>query len=134
MHSYLNDLQRTVCQESFLWSSLTELLILIIFYLNTQKQVVQRLRKEVETFKAENANGAKVSIASLLGLNNNNHITNNNESKLKTGNDFSTKNSKEDYEEIVRNGDVPSPTRNLAPTKWVLLLIIRFQLVISWSW
>lgn len=94
-----------------------EVLILIISYLNTQKQVVQRLRKEVETFKAENANGAKVSIASLLGLNNNNHITNNNESKLKTGNDFSTKNSKEDYEEIVRNGDVPSPTRNLAPTK-----------------
>ncbi|KZC07464.1 PHD finger protein 21A, partial [Dufourea novaeangliae] len=75
-----------------------------------QKQVVQRLRKEVETFKAENANGAKVSIASLLGLNNNNHITNNNERKLKTtGNDFSTKSSKEDYEEVVRNGDVPSP-------------------------
>lgn len=82
-----------------------------------QKQVVQRLRKEVETFKAENANGAKVSIASLLGLNNNNHITNNNETKLKTGNDFTTKSSKEDYEEIVRNGDILSPTRNPAPTK-----------------
>ncbi|KAK1131368.1 hypothetical protein K0M31_017653 [Melipona bicolor] len=83
-----------------------------------QKQVVQRLRKEVETFKAENANGAKVSIASLLGLNNNNHITNNNETKLKTGNDFTTKSSKEDYEEIVRNGDILSPTRNHpAPTK-----------------
>ncbi|XP_076759980.1 uncharacterized protein LOC143428753 isoform X2 [Xylocopa sonorina] len=80
-----------------------------------QKQVVQRLRKEVETFKAENANGAKVSIASLLGLNNNNHITNNNETKHKTdGNDFTTKSSKEDYEEIVRNGDVPSPTRHRA--------------------
>ncbi|XP_033302150.1 uncharacterized protein LOC117206700 [Bombus bifarius] len=82
-----------------------------------QKQVVQRLRKEVETFKAENANGAKVSIASLLGLNNNNHITNNNETKLKTGNDFTTKSSKEDYEEIVRNGDIVSPTRNPASTK-----------------
>ncbi|XP_076620423.1 uncharacterized protein LOC143341403 [Colletes latitarsis] len=83
-----------------------------------QKQVVQRLRKEVETFKTENANGAKVSIASLLGLNNNNHITNNNETKLKTtGNDFSTKSSKDDYEEIVRNGDVPSPTRNNIRTK-----------------
>ncbi|XP_043518049.1 uncharacterized protein LOC122532920 isoform X2 [Frieseomelitta varia] len=83
-----------------------------------QKQVVQRLRKEVETFKAENANGAKVSIASLLGLNNNNHITNNNETKHKTGsNDFTTKSSKEDYEEIVRNGDILLPTRNPAPTK-----------------
>ncbi|KAK9297892.1 hypothetical protein QLX08_008551 [Tetragonisca angustula] len=81
------------------------------------QQVVQRLRKEVETFKAENANGAKVSIASLLGLNNNNHITNNNETKLKTGNDFTTKSSKEDYEEIVRNGDILLPTRNPAPTK-----------------
>ncbi|XP_026675112.1 uncharacterized protein LOC108631907 isoform X2 [Ceratina calcarata] len=85
---------------------------------NLIKQVVQRLRKEVETFKAENVNGAKVSIASLLGLNNNNHITNNNETKLKTGdNDFATRNSKEDYEEIVRNGDVPSLAQNPAPTK-----------------
>ncbi|XP_076282663.1 uncharacterized protein LOC143210071 [Lasioglossum baleicum] len=83
-----------------------------------QKQVVQRLRKEVESFKAENANGAKVSIASLLGLNNNNHITNNNETKLKNaGNNFNTKNSKEDYEEIVRNGDVPSPTQDAIPRK-----------------
>ncbi|CAK9826064.1 PHD finger protein 21A [Anthophora retusa] len=83
-----------------------------------QKQVVQRLRKEVETFKAENANGAKVSIASLLGLNNNNHITNNNETKLKkVSNDFTTKSSKEDYEEIVRNGDVSSPTQDSTRTK-----------------
>ncbi|XP_078048983.1 uncharacterized protein LOC144476195 [Augochlora pura] len=83
-----------------------------------QKQVVQRLRKEVETFKAENANGAKVSIASLLGLNNNNHITNNNETKLKNaGSKFNTKNSKEHYEEIVRNGDVPSPPQNRIPRK-----------------
>ncbi|XP_034170927.2 uncharacterized protein LOC117600068 [Osmia lignaria lignaria] len=83
-----------------------------------QKQVVQRLRKEVETFKAQNANGAKVSIASLLGLNNNNHITNNNDTKCKTvSNDFSTKSSKEDYEEIVRNGDVPSPTQDTVPPK-----------------
>lgn len=63
-------------------------------------------------------NGAKVSIASLLGLNNNNHITNNNETKLKSGgNDFSTKSSKEDYEEIVRNGDVPSPAQDAVPRK-----------------
>lgn len=117
MHSYLNDLQYTVREESFLRSSLTEALVLIVFDFNTQKQVVQRLRKEVGTSKAENANGAKVSIASLLGLNNNNHITNNNETKLKTGNDFTTKSSKEDYEEIVRNGDILSPTRNPAPTK-----------------
>ena len=83
-----------------------------------QKQVVQRLRKEVETFKEENANGAKVSIASLLGLNNNNHITNNNETRLKSsGNDFSTKSSKEDYEEVVRNGDVLSPARDVVPKK-----------------
>ncbi|XP_003702329.1 uncharacterized protein LOC100876648 [Megachile rotundata] len=83
-----------------------------------QKQVVQRLRKEVEAFKAQNANGAKVSIASLLGLNNNNHITNNNETRCKTGgDDFSTKSSKEDYEEIVRNGDVPSPTQDTVPAK-----------------
>nr|XP_031846342.1 uncharacterized protein LOC116432947 [Nomia melanderi] len=92
--------------------------MLTIFIVNTQKQVVQRLRKEVETFKAENVNGAKVSIASLLGLNNNNHITNNNETKLKSaGNDFSTKSSKEDYEEIVRNGDVPSPAQDTVPRK-----------------
>ncbi|XP_012227676.1 uncharacterized protein [Linepithema humile] len=72
-----------------------------------QKQIVQRLRREVEASKAENANGSKVSIPSLLGLNNNNHITNNNETKHETAaNGFETKSSKEDYEEIVRNGDV----------------------------
>ncbi|KAG7198632.1 hypothetical protein KM043_005991 [Ampulex compressa] len=84
-----------------------------------QKQVVQRLRKEVEAFKAGNANGAKVSIASLLGLNNNNHITNNNETKREAGsNEFGTKPSKDDYEDdIVRNGDVPSPAQDASRTK-----------------
>ncbi|XP_026830240.1 uncharacterized protein LOC105280524 [Ooceraea biroi] len=72
-----------------------------------QKQIVQRLRKEVEAFKADNANGSKVSIPSFLGLNNNNHITNNNETKREAAaNGFETKPSKEDYEEVVRNGDV----------------------------
>ncbi|XP_020289676.1 cyclin-dependent kinase 12-like isoform X3 [Pseudomyrmex gracilis] len=74
----------------------------------SQKQIVQRLRKEVEAFKADNANGSKISIPSLLGLNNNNHITNNNETKHEAAveNGFETKSSKEDYEEVVRNGDV----------------------------
>ncbi|XP_012533947.1 uncharacterized protein LOC105835336 isoform X1 [Monomorium pharaonis] len=68
-----------------------------------QNQIVQRLRKEVES-KADNANGSKISIPSLLGLNNNNHITNNNETKHEAAtNGFETK---EDYEEVVRNGDV----------------------------
>lgn len=73
-----------------------------------QKQIVQRLRKEVEAFKADNANESKISIPSLLGLNNNNHITNNNETKREAvvENGFETKSSKEDYEEVVRNGDV----------------------------
>ncbi|KAM0735542.1 PHD finger protein 21A [Formica fusca] len=72
----------------------------------SQRQVVQRLRTEVEAFTTDNANGSKVSIAALLGLNNN-HITNNNETKHETAaNGFETKPSKENYEEIVRNGDV----------------------------
>ncbi|XP_012278271.1 uncharacterized protein LOC105698532 isoform X2 [Orussus abietinus] len=77
----------------------------------TTKQVVQRLRGEVESFKAENANGAKVSIASLLGLNNNNHITNDNEAgadvvEVKDVNGFERRSSKDDYEdEALRNGD-----------------------------
>ncbi|KAG5317807.1 PF21A protein, partial [Pseudoatta argentina] len=72
-----------------------------------QKQFVQRLRKEVDAFKANNANGSKVSIPFLLGLNNNNHITNNNETKHEaTANGFGTKPSKENYEKVVRNGDV----------------------------
>ncbi|XP_072757471.1 uncharacterized protein [Anoplolepis gracilipes] len=71
-----------------------------------QNEVVQRLRKEVTALMADNANGSKVSIAALLGLNNN-HIMNNNETKHETAaNGFETKSSKEDYEEIVRNGDV----------------------------
>ncbi|XP_012063966.1 PREDICTED: uncharacterized protein LOC105627287 [Atta cephalotes] len=69
-----------------------------------QKQIVQRLRKEVDAFKADNANGSKVSVPFLLGLNNNNHITNNNETKHEaTANGFGTK---ENYEKVVRNGDV----------------------------
>ncbi|XP_011696520.1 PREDICTED: mucin-5AC-like isoform X2 [Wasmannia auropunctata] len=76
-----------------------------------QKQVVQQLRKEVNAFMADNANGSKVSInlqslLGRLGLNNNNHITNNNETKHEAANGFETKPSKEDYEEVVRNGDV----------------------------
>ncbi|XP_034947175.1 rho GTPase-activating protein gacZ-like isoform X3 [Chelonus insularis] len=85
-----------------------------------QKQVVQRLRKEVEAFKAENANGAKLSVASLLGLNNNNHITPGNEQrdevvqvKVQTnGISESRRSSKDDYEEVVHNGDV-SVTRDI---------------------
>lgn len=76
---------------------------------------MQQLRIEVEALSVDNANGSKVSIAALLGLNNN-HITNNNETKHETAaNDFETKPSKEDYEEIVRNGDVhhvSSPTQD----------------------
>jgi hypothetical protein len=75
----------------------------------------------VESYKADNAlNGAKISVASLLGLsNNNNHITNNNEASRRVeavehdnglnGHSESRSSSKEDYEEIVRNGDVSSP-------------------------
>lgn len=85
---------------------------------NTQKQIVQRLRKEVETFKADNVNGSKVSIASLLGLNNNNHITKNNETKHETSaNNFEMKSTKEDYEEIITNGDVSSPSQDNDYTK-----------------
>lgn len=117
-NSYLNELRDTVCQESFPRIVNRAKLALTVSHVRTQKQVVQRLRKEVETFKEENANGAKVSIASLLGLNNNNHITNNNETRLtSSGNDFSTKSSKEDYEEVVRNGDILSPARDVVPKK-----------------
>lgn len=82
-------------------------MLYISLVVNIQKQIVQRLRKEVDAFKADNANGSKVSIPSLLGLNNNNHITNNNETKHEAAaNGFQTKPSKEDYEEVVRNGNV----------------------------
>lgn len=76
-----------------------------------QNQVLQRLRTEIEAFEADNPNVLKVSIAALLGLNNN-HITNNNETKHETAaNGFEP--SKEDYEEVVRNGDVHhSPTQD----------------------
>lgn len=85
---------------------------------NTQKQIVERLRKAVQNDAADNANGSKVSIASLWGLNNNNHITNNNETKHETvANGFETKPSKEDYEEVVTNGDVPSPEQHNDCTK-----------------
>lgn len=78
-----------------------------------QKQVVQRLRTEVETLKAESANGSKVSVASLLGLNNNNHIINNNARNGESTDSKDHKNinilggiiKKEDYEEEIRNDD-----------------------------
>lgn len=88
-----------------------------------QKQVLQRLRKEVEAFKAQNANGPKVPLASLLGLDNNNHhITNNNEKKSadkveRPNNHELSKISKDDYEDIVRNSDVPSPSQENSPPK-----------------
>ncbi|XP_014474987.1 PREDICTED: serine/arginine repetitive matrix protein 1-like isoform X2 [Dinoponera quadriceps] len=85
-----------------------------------QKQIVERLRKTVQNDAADNANGSKVSIKfpSLWGLNNNNHITNNNETKHETvANGFETKPSKEDYEEVVANGDVPSPLQHNNCTK-----------------
>ncbi|XP_043287245.1 uncharacterized protein [Venturia canescens] len=91
-----------------------------------QKQVVQRLRKEVDDFKAANANDVKVSVAALLGLNNNNHITANNESRnddisgvrvASNGLDnVRLATAKEDYEDIVRNGDVTSRC-NKSPKK-----------------
>lgn len=86
---------------------------------NTQKQIVERLRKAVQKDAANNANGSKVSLTSLWGLNNNNHITNNNETKHGTtvANGFETKPSKEDYEEVVTNGDVPSPVQQNDCTK-----------------
>ncbi|KAK2587474.1 hypothetical protein KPH14_003178 [Odynerus spinipes] len=88
-----------------------------------QKQVLQRLRKEVEAFKAQNANGPKVSLASLLGLDNNNHhITNNNDKKsgrkIESANNHEiNKVSKDDYEDTVRNSDVPSPSQENSPPK-----------------
>lgn len=91
----------------------------IVFNFCTQKQVVQRLRTEVETLKAESANGSKVSVASLLGLNNNNHIINNNEANgestdskdLKNINGLDSIIKKEDYEEEIRNTDDSSPSQ-----------------------
>ncbi|XP_014606320.1 PREDICTED: uncharacterized protein LOC106787989 isoform X1 [Polistes canadensis] len=89
----------------------------------SQKQVLERLRKDVEAFNAQNANGPKVSLASLLGLNNNNnHITNNNDKKSSkvVGNDannFDVKISKDDYEDTVRNSDVPSPSQENSTSK-----------------
>ncbi|XP_046820723.1 uncharacterized protein LOC124425020 isoform X4 [Vespa crabro] len=87
-----------------------------------QKQVLQRLRKEVEAFKAQNANGPKVSLASLLGLDNNNrHITNNNDKRsnkvVGNTNNLDVKISKDDYEDTVRNSDVPSPSQENSPSK-----------------
>lgn len=86
---------------------------------NTQKQIVERLRKAVQSDAADNVNGSKVSIASLWGLNNNNHIKSNNETKHETAvaNGFETKPSKEHYEEVITNGDVPSPVQHNNCTK-----------------
>lgn len=78
--------------------------------------MVQRLRTEVETLKAESANGSKVSVASLLGLNNNNHIINNNETNEESTDSKNLTNingmiKKEDYEEEIRNTDDSSPSQ-----------------------
>lgn len=63
----------------------------------------------MDAFKAVNANGAKISVAALLGLNNNNHITNNNETRSGSTNINGLKRQpKEDYEEAVNNGDMSS--------------------------
>ncbi|KAI4494419.1 hypothetical protein M0802_008911 [Mischocyttarus mexicanus] len=86
------------------------------------KQVLERLRKEVEAFNAQNVNGPKVSLASLLSLNNNNHrITNNNDKKgnkvVRNANNLNVKISKDDYEDTVRNSDVSSPSQENSPPK-----------------
>ncbi|KAK0180836.1 hypothetical protein PV327_003175 [Microctonus hyperodae] len=73
-----------------------------------QKQVVQRLRKEVEAFKAENVNGAKLSIASLLGLNNNNnsnHNNNNNSNANKNNNANSNKSKNNEHVAVDENDE-----------------------------
>ncbi|XP_015125031.1 uncharacterized protein LOC107046826 [Diachasma alloeum] len=81
-----------------------------------QKQIVERLRKEVEVYKAENANGGKVSLAALLGLNNNNHITTysdkRDEVKVQSNGIDVRRSSRDNYEDFGRNGSV-SGRRNL---------------------
>ncbi|XP_012264727.2 mucin-17-like isoform X1 [Athalia rosae] len=87
-----------------------------------QKQVVQRLRKEVKLFEAANSNGTKVSIPSLLGLNNNDNINNNNETKTKDSeqtvdrknlNGLNRRRStKDDYEDGIQSVDSPSPNED----------------------
>lgn len=73
-------------------------------------------------YEAANSNGIKVSIGSLLGLNNNNNITNNNETKSTdneiknvNGNDLngltSRGYSKDDYEDVIHP---PSSPQNSA--------------------
>ncbi|XP_046623387.1 uncharacterized protein LOC124306621 isoform X1 [Neodiprion virginianus] len=93
----------------------------IISLSKCQKQVVQRLRKEVKLYEAANSNGGKVSIGSLLGLNNNDSITNNNVTKSReteqtvNGNNFnvlSRRLSKDDYEDEIQNVDPPSPNHH----------------------
>ncbi|XP_046748307.1 uncharacterized protein LOC124412471 isoform X1 [Diprion similis] len=93
----------------------------IISLSKCQKQVVQRLRKEVKLYEAANSNGGKVSIGSLLGLNNNDSITNNNVTKSReceqtvNGNNFNVlrrRLSKDDYEDEIQNVDLPSPSRH----------------------
>ncbi|XP_066598312.1 serine/arginine repetitive matrix protein 1-like isoform X2 [Prorops nasuta] len=78
-----------------------------------QKQVVQRLRKEVEAFKVENPNGVKITIAALLGVNNNNHITANQEERRNRDTDIAPKLSKQHYEEVVRNGNASPSLQDL---------------------
>ncbi|KAG8038042.1 hypothetical protein G9C98_006367 [Cotesia typhae] len=67
-----------------------------------QKQVVERLRKEVEGYQAQNDKGVKLSVASLLGLtNNNNNINNNNHASSNNNNHF-TPNNDQDKDDVLQ--------------------------------
>ncbi|KAJ8679310.1 hypothetical protein QAD02_015097 [Eretmocerus hayati] len=81
---------------------------------NDQKQVVQRLRNHVEPFKGALTKDI-VSDAELLGLVNNNHITNNNDPRRRLSADADRVNGhaprrrtspKSDYEDAVRTSPV----------------------------
>ncbi|XP_057333389.1 mucin-5AC-like isoform X2 [Microplitis mediator] len=67
-----------------------------------QKQVVERLRKEVEAYQAQNANGVKVSVASLLGLINNNNNINNNYHANSNNNNHITPDNDQAKDDIVQ--------------------------------
>lgn len=68
----------------------------------TQKQVVERLRKEVEAYQAQNSNGVKVSVASLLGLTNNNNNINNNYHANSNNNNHITPDNDQAKDDIVQ--------------------------------
>ncbi|XP_008554650.1 uncharacterized protein LOC103576278 [Microplitis demolitor] len=67
-----------------------------------QKQVVERLRKEVEAYQAQNSNGVKVSVASLLGLTNNNNNINNNYHANSNNNNHITPDNDQAKDDIVQ--------------------------------